>query len=163
LVTVSVALPDTDPEVAVIVLVPAATAEAIPMVPLVLLMVATAEEEELHVTELVRFFVLLSLNVPVATNCAVVPGAIEGVVVVTARETSVGGGGGPTWPPEPPPHARKLIVNSKDTKARARFTPTSSKQRYRGENCKSLLCERDQGDTRQVRCQIRASSSIVRL
>jgi hypothetical protein len=65
---VSVALPETEPEVAVIVLVPAATAEAIPIVPLVLLIVATLAADEVQVTELVRFFVLLSLNVPVATN-----------------------------------------------------------------------------------------------
>ena len=61
-------MPETEPEVAVIVLVPAATAEAIPIVPLVLLIVATLAADEVQVTELVRFFVLLSLNVPVATN-----------------------------------------------------------------------------------------------
>jgi hypothetical protein len=95
-VTVSEAVPDTLPELAVIVVIPPATPVASPFVPPVLLMVATVVEEELHVTELVRFWVLWSLNVPLAMNWDVVLGAMEGAVVVTAIETKVGGGGGPT-------------------------------------------------------------------
>jgi hypothetical protein len=57
-VTVKVALPETEPDWAVMVLEPAATADAIPMVPLVLLMVATPGADEVQLTELVKFCVL---------------------------------------------------------------------------------------------------------
>ena len=53
-VTVSVAEPVTEPDAAWIVLLPAVTPVARP----VLAMVATALDDELHVTELVRFCVL---------------------------------------------------------------------------------------------------------
>jgi hypothetical protein len=42
------------------------------------------------VTESVRFFVLLSLYVPVAVICCVLPSVIEGVWGVTATLESVG-------------------------------------------------------------------------
>ena len=128
LLTVKDALPETPPDVAVIVVFPAATALATPFVPAVLLMVATAVDEELQLTELVRFCVLPSLNVPVATNCAVVVGAIDGVVVATAIELKVGGGGGPTWPPEPPPQPDNTTANASNATTRARFTQTSQRQ-----------------------------------
>jgi prepilin signal peptidase PulO-like enzyme (type II secretory pathway) len=70
--------------VAVIVVVPALTEAACPFDPAVLLMVATAVDDELQLTELVRFCVVPSLKVPVATNCAVVLGAIVGVIYVVA-------------------------------------------------------------------------------
>ncbi len=63
-VTVKLALPATDPELAVMVEVPAATAVASPPVT-----VATLVDEELHVAVEVRSCVLLSLYVPVAVNC----------------------------------------------------------------------------------------------
>jgi hypothetical protein len=88
-VTVNAAVPETLPDVAVIVVFPAASALATPFVPDVLLIVATAGDDELQVTELVRFCVLPSLKVPFATNCAVVLGAIDGVEVVTAIEFKV--------------------------------------------------------------------------
>jgi hypothetical protein len=128
LLTVNEALPETPPDVAVIVAFPAATAVATPFVPAVLLMVATAVADELQFTELVRFCVLPSLNVPVATNWAVVVGAIFAVVVVTAIEFKVGGGGGPAWPPEPPPQPDITTANDSSNTARARFTQTSQKQ-----------------------------------
>ena len=56
-VTVSNVDPTTDPEVALMVLVPTATAVASPVV----LTVAVAVVPEAHVTEAVRFCVLLSL------------------------------------------------------------------------------------------------------
>ena len=65
--------------------VPIAVAVASPAV----LMVATVGVNEIQVTELVRFCVLVSLNVPVAVNCWVVPLGIEGLTGVTARDTSV--------------------------------------------------------------------------
>ena len=55
------------------------------------LIVATVEEEEFHVAVLVRFWVVPSLNVPVAVNCSVFPMAIEGCVGVTAMDASVAG------------------------------------------------------------------------
>ena len=59
-VTVSVVEPEIFPDVAVIVVVPTPTEVAFPFDPAVLLMVATDPAEELHVTDVVRFCVLLS-------------------------------------------------------------------------------------------------------
>jgi len=56
-VTVSNVEPTTGPEIALMVLVPAATAVASPPAPIV----AVASVPENHVTEAVRFCVLLSL------------------------------------------------------------------------------------------------------
>jgi len=53
--TFSVPVPDTLPELAVIVVAPPETPVATPLVPEVLLIVATAGEEEVHETEVVRF------------------------------------------------------------------------------------------------------------
>jgi len=58
-------------------------------------------------------------------NWAVVVGAIEGVVVATAIETSVGGGGGPTFPPDPPPQPASTPAKITHNRIRARFTQTS--------------------------------------
>jgi len=58
-----------DPETAWIVVLPLATPVARPA----LVIVAVAVLEEVHVTELVRFWVLLSLEVPVAMYFCVVP------------------------------------------------------------------------------------------
>jgi ABC-type spermidine/putrescine transport system permease subunit I len=63
--TVRVVVPLTAPEVALIVDVPAVTAEATPAV----LMGATAAFDDDHVAVLVRFCVELSLKEPVAVNC----------------------------------------------------------------------------------------------
>jgi hypothetical protein len=51
--------------------------------------VATVVVTEFHVTLAVRFCVLLSVYVPVAVNCSVVPFAIDGLAGVTAIDTSV--------------------------------------------------------------------------
>ena len=59
-VTVRVVEPEIFPDVAVIVVVPAATEVALPFDFAALLMVATDPSEELHVTEVVMFRVLLS-------------------------------------------------------------------------------------------------------
>ena len=63
-VTVRVVEPDTLPEIAVIVVVPAPNEVANPA----LLVVATTVSDEFHVTVAVRSCVVLSENVPVATN-----------------------------------------------------------------------------------------------
>ena len=87
--TVRAVEPEMLPEVAVIVAVPAATGVASPKEPVVLLIVATNVFDELHVTDVVIFCVLLSEKVPVAVNCSVVPRAILGLAGVTAMDTSV--------------------------------------------------------------------------
>jgi hypothetical protein len=79
-VTVSVVEPVTPFSVAEIEEVPVATAVARPPV----LMVATEVVADAHITLLVRFCVELSLYVPVAVNCWVVPLAMDGLVGVTA-------------------------------------------------------------------------------
>jgi hypothetical protein len=77
--------------VAVIVVVPLATLVARPLLPPALLTVAVVSVPELHVTAAVRFCVVLSLKVPVAMNCCVVPRAIDGFVGVTAIDSSTAG------------------------------------------------------------------------
>ncbi len=68
--TVSVTVPLTLPEVAVMVVEPAALALTIPPLEIV----ATLVLDEIHETELVRSFVPpLLLYVPVAVNCSVAP------------------------------------------------------------------------------------------
>jgi hypothetical protein len=66
-------------------LVPAATPVANPLA----VIVTTPVVCELQVTELVKFCVELSENVPVAVNCSVLPFAIEGFAGVTAIDISV--------------------------------------------------------------------------
>ena len=64
--------------------VPVATPDA--------LTVATAEFEDDHVTEFVRFCVLPSLNVPVAVNCSVVPLEIDvlgALIAIDCRTAAV--------------------------------------------------------------------------
>jgi len=68
-VTVSVVDPDKVPDVAVIVVEPAATGVATPFEPVVLLIPAIDDADELQTTDVVRFCVVLSEKVPVATNC----------------------------------------------------------------------------------------------
>jgi hypothetical protein len=83
--TVSSVVPSTAPEAASILLVPVAKPVANP--PAVI--VTTPVDCELQVTELVKFCVELSENVPVAVNCSVLPFAIEGFAGVTATDTNV--------------------------------------------------------------------------
>jgi len=78
-VTVSDAVPLTDPDVAVIVAVPVPTAARSPVAGLTL---ATALDDELHVTE-GSSCVLPSSKLPTALNCSAVPAAIEGVAGLT--------------------------------------------------------------------------------
>lgn len=66
-------------------LVPVATAVANPPAVIVTIPVFC----EFQVTELVRFCVELSENVPVAVSCSEVPFAIERFGAVTAMETNV--------------------------------------------------------------------------
>ena len=83
--TVSVAVPLIEPEVAVMVTAPAATPLATPL-PLI---VAKATFELLHVTLLVRFWLLPSLYCPVAVNPCVPFTAILTVPGETEMDVSV--------------------------------------------------------------------------
>src|ERR1700694_2761626 len=85
-VTVSVAVPCTVPEAAVIVVGPGVRVVAPP----VALIVATLVAEELHVAVAVKSAVVPSPYVPVAVNCCGVPFTTEGFAGVTAIETSDG-------------------------------------------------------------------------
>jgi len=74
----------TDPEVALIALVPMRALCANPA----LLIVAVAVVPDVHVVVLVRSSVLPSVKVPVEANCWLVPKAIDGVAGVIVNETS---------------------------------------------------------------------------
>jgi hypothetical protein len=77
------------PEFAPIVVVPAAMQSAKPATLGALAMVATGADDELQWLFSVMSCVLPSLNVPVATNCCVLPAAAVGAAGVSASETSV--------------------------------------------------------------------------
>jgi len=89
LVTVSDAVPETLPEVAEMIVVPAASAFANPGAPFKL-MLATDGLEDVQVTDEVMFWELPSVNDPVAVYCTFVLVATESVAGVTAIETSPG-------------------------------------------------------------------------
>src|SRR3954471_10810506 len=88
-VTVNAVVPVIDPEAAVMLVVPGAALVAKPCLSDELLIVATELASELHWTVEVRFWVVPSVNVPVALNCWVVPNGMEGIAGVTASETRV--------------------------------------------------------------------------
>ena len=91
-VTVRFALGElTAPRLAPMVAKPTPVAAASPAEPAALLIVATAESDEDHVTCEVRSCVEWSENTPVALNCAVVPFAALGLGGVTSIDTSVAG------------------------------------------------------------------------
>ena len=83
-VTVSPVEPLVEPKAAWIVVLPAATPVAKP----VLVIVATDVLVELQLTELVRFRVPPSLKCPVAVYCCVTPVPIEALAGVTVIVTS---------------------------------------------------------------------------
>ena len=83
-VTVSVVLPDTDPDVAVITVEPAVNTLASPELTFT---VATAGVLEVQVTLLVKSAVLVSEKVPVAVNCCVTPSGTLGILGATAMDT----------------------------------------------------------------------------
>ena len=93
------------PKAASIVVCPTATALASPVV----LIVATPGADELHVTLVVRSWVLPSLYVPVAVNGWTRSGKIEAFAGVAAMETSAGLVPVPLWAStrRPPGTSRK--------------------------------------------------------
>jgi len=82
--------PETEPALAVIMVVPAAAGTAMPRLLELLLIEATAVAEEFQVTD-TSVCVLLSLKVPVATNWWVVVAEIVVFVGATVIETSPAG------------------------------------------------------------------------
>jgi hypothetical protein len=84
-VTISVVVPEIDPDTALIVVDPASTALANPPVAIV----AIDVREEPQLTDVVRFCVELSEKVPVAVNCWVSPTAMLGPEGVTDMDTRV--------------------------------------------------------------------------
>jgi hypothetical protein len=95
LVTVSAAVPETEPEgwvkLAVIVVGPAVRPMTAPLVGFVSLIEATVGADEVQVTLLVMFCVLPSAYVPVAVKEVAVVAAICTLGGVTAIEVSCGG------------------------------------------------------------------------
>ena len=87
--TVNTAEPVVPPALAPIVVWPAALQVARPPTLGAFAIVATLAEDELQWLFSVRSCVLLSLKVPVAANCCVLPALHVGVAGVTASETSV--------------------------------------------------------------------------
>ena len=84
--TVSDVDPLTDPNVAVIVVVPGEVLLAKPDA----LIAATAGDEEVQATDELKFCVLLSVYVPIAVNCCEAPAEMEGFDGVTLMDTSDG-------------------------------------------------------------------------
>lgn len=104
--TVRVVFAETSPEVAVMVVVPAVTAVASPL----LSTVATAVLEELQVTKMATSWVVPSEKVPVAVNCWVVPPGTLGLAGVTTMEDKVAEVTIRVVPPETSPEVAVMIV-----------------------------------------------------
>ena len=84
--TISIAVSESVPSVAVIVVVPSATPVARPFVGTVSEIVAMVGIDDNHPTDAVMFCIEPSLNVPVATNCWVRAMPTIGVAGVTSIE-----------------------------------------------------------------------------
>jgi hypothetical protein len=102
--------PDTPPTVALIDVDPALSVVASPAEPLRLLIEATAATDELQTAVVVRFWVVLSLYVPVAVNCSVTPLVTVGSLGVTVIDSSAGAEGAGDEP-DPPPPPQSLSAN----------------------------------------------------
>jgi len=122
-VTVNVVEPEMPPDVAVIVVEPAAVEVANPLEPAVLLIAATAEVDELHVTDAVRSCVVLSEYVPDAVNCFVVCVAMLGLVGFTAMDTSVAGVTVSNVEPDMLPDVAVIVVEPADADVANPFEP----------------------------------------
>jgi len=98
--TVRIVFPEILPEAAVMVVLPAATPVARPL----LLIVATDALDELQVTWVVISWLVPSENAPEAANCLVAPSGTLGLAGVTEMETSETPGGSTAESvPLPPP------------------------------------------------------------
>ena len=106
--TVRIALPEKPPKVAVMVVVPIATAVARP----VAFIVATDVFDEVQVTCVVISCCVLSAYMLVAVSCWVVPRGTLGLAGVIAMEdgsAADNGTGGISFPPLPPPPPVAII------------------------------------------------------
>jgi hypothetical protein len=70
------------------VVLPVLTPVAKPLLPKAFEMVAAVVADEAQVTDVVRLYVVLSVKIPVAANCCVVPLAMVFAAGVTVMETS---------------------------------------------------------------------------
>ena len=84
-VTVRTVLPDLPPKVAVMVAEPTPSEEAKPSLAPIF---AIAGSDELHAACIVRSWTVLSVKIPVAVHCWLLPSAILGFVGVTSTATS---------------------------------------------------------------------------
>jgi hypothetical protein len=109
-VTVSVVLPETVPDVAVMVVEPAVAAVARPLEPCALLIVAIVAADELQVTDAVISWLVLSEKIPVAMNCLVIPSAMLGLVGATWIDASVDVVTVSVVLPETPPVVAVIVV-----------------------------------------------------
>jgi hypothetical protein len=109
-VTVKPVEPEIVPNVAVMVTAPWLAELARPLEPDALLIDATLILEELQVAELVRSCVVLSVYVPVAANCRLVPFAMLGFAGITAMETSAAGVTVKTVEPETVPNVAVMVT-----------------------------------------------------
>jgi hypothetical protein len=98
--------PLTEPKAAVIDVEPT----PVPVIRPPTVTVATAEFDELQLTELVRLTVLPFVYVPVAVNCWLVPLVIEVFEGVTAMETKAGGFTVRVAVPVTPPDVALIVV-----------------------------------------------------
>ena len=117
-VTVNIVEPLISPEVAVIVVVPAAIPLAMPEV----LIVATLGVDEVHVAVALRSCVLLSEYLPVALNCCDVPCVTEVLAVFTLMELSIGVAGAEDPPPHPPTIVKqaKLLMRNAEVQSQSK-------------------------------------------
>ena len=122
-VTVNRVEPGMPPDVAVIVVEPAAAEVARPIEPAVLLMPATDVAEEFQVTIVVISCVELSENVPVAVNCLVVPSAMLGLIGVIAMDTSVAEVTVRTVDPDTSPDVAVMVVEPEDAEVARPLVP----------------------------------------
>src|SRR6185369_13706118 len=123
--TVRTVEPEMAPDVAMMVVVPAARAVALPFVPAALLMVAMAVSEELQVTAVVKSCVLLSEYVPVAVNCWNLPMAMLGFAGVTAMDCKVAGVTVRVVEPEISPDVAVMVVVPAAREVAVPFVPAA--------------------------------------
>jgi hypothetical protein len=122
-VTVRVVDPDTLPEVAVTVVEPVATEVASPLEPAALLIVAAPVLDELQVTAVVRFCVVLSEYFPVAANCCLVPLAMLGLAGMIVMETRVAGVAVSTADPDTLPDVAFIVIEPAATEVASPLEP----------------------------------------
>ncbi len=120
-VTVRVVEPETPPKVAVIVVDPTPTPIASPG----LVIVALLTSDDVQLTCVDKSWVVLSVNVPVAVNCCVVPLAMLGFEGVIEIDTSVAGVTVKVVVPEILPEVAVMVVVPTATDVAFPFDPAA--------------------------------------